>query len=98
MQKIDHTLAHESDGFKDEDINAFLEEPEESQRNHAYPLRTRATQSRSFATANDDEPGNKPKLLTIYTLPNDYESRPRRRYQGRNRMKNWKPSAFKVRL
>lgn len=93
LQKIDHTLAHESDGFKDEDINEFLEE---SQRNHANPLRTRAAESRSFATVNDDEPGNKPKLLTIYTLPNDYENRPRRRYQGRNRKKNWKPPAFKV--
>lgn len=95
MQKIDHTFAHESDGFKDEDINAFLEE---SQRKHAYPLRVRAAESRSFATANDDESENKPKLLTIYELPNDNESRPRRRNRGRNRMKSWKPPAFKVRL
>ncbi|XP_029161931.1 uncharacterized protein LOC114933481 [Nylanderia fulva] len=94
LQKIDdHTFAHESDGFKDEDINAFLEDSEKS---HPNPLRTRAAESRSFATANNDEPGNKPKLLSIYTLPNDYESRPRRRYQGRNRMKNRKPPAFKV--
>ncbi|XP_072767502.1 uncharacterized protein [Anoplolepis gracilipes] len=95
LQKIDHTFAHESDSFKDEDINVFLEEPE---RKHGYPLRVRAAESRSFATANDDEPGNpnKPKLLTIYSLPDDNDSRRRRRYRGRNRMKNWKPPAFKV--
>lgn len=96
MQKIDHTFAHESDSFKDEDINDFLKESE----TNPYPLRVRKAKSLSFATANDDEPGNpnKPKLLTIYELPDDNESRPRRRYRGRTRMKNWTPPAFKVRL
>jgi len=84
LQKIDHTLAHESDNFKDDDINTFLEEPK---REHAYPLHVREAESRSFAVANDNQPGNsnKPKLLTIYTLPDDNESRPRRRYRGRSR-------------
>ncbi|KYM97282.1 PREDICTED: uncharacterized protein LOC108778587 [Cyphomyrmex costatus] len=87
LQKIDHTLAHESDNFKDDDIDTLLEE---SKREHAYPLHVRAAESRSFATANDNQPGdpNKPKLLSIYTLPDDNESRPRRRYRGRSRQKN----------
>lgn len=74
----------------------FLKESE----TNPYPLRVRKAKSLSFATANDDEPGNpnKPKLLTIYELPDDNESRPRRRYRGRTRMKNWTPPAFKVRL
>lgn len=93
MQKIDHTFAHESDSFKDEDINEFLEESEK----HIYPLHVREAESRSFATANDESRNpNKPKLLTIYELPDDNESRPRRRYRGRTRMKSWKPPAFKV--
>ncbi|XP_050455644.1 uncharacterized protein LOC126853694 [Cataglyphis hispanica] len=93
LQKIDHTFAHESD--KDEDINDFLKE---SETKHAYPMRVRKAKSLSFATANDDEPGNpnKPKLLTIYELPDDNESRSRRRYRGRTRMKSWAPPAFKV--
>ncbi|KAM0727041.1 hypothetical protein ACS0PU_007202 [Formica fusca] len=95
LQKIDHTFAHESDSLKDEDINKFLED---SETKHAYPLHVREAKSLSFAAANDDEPENpnKPKLLTIYELPDDNESRPRRRYRGRNRMKSWKPPAFKV--
>lgn len=94
MQKIDHTLAHESDNFKDDDINTFLEE---SQREHANPLQVRAAESRSFAAANDPGNSNKPKLLTIYTLPDDNENSPRRRYRGRSRMKNArKRPTFKV--
>lgn len=94
LQKIDRTLAHETDSFKDDDINVFLEE---SQSKHAYPLHVREAESRSFATVNSNDP-NKPKLLTIYELPDDNETRPRRRYRERNRMKSWKPPAFKVRL
>lgn len=93
LQKIDHTFAHESDSFKDEDISAFLEE---SEKTHTYPLHVREAESRSFATANDESNPNKPKLLTIYELPDDND-RPRRRYRGRTR-KNWKPPALKVRL
>ncbi|XP_011882228.1 PREDICTED: uncharacterized protein LOC105569961 [Vollenhovia emeryi] len=92
LQKIDHTLAHESDNFKDGDIDTFLEE---SKNEHAYPLHVRAAESRSFA----NEPGdsNKPKLLTIYTLPDDNENSPRRRYRGRSRLKNSrKRPAFKA--
>lgn len=94
MQKIDHTLAHESDNFKDDDINTFLEEPK---REHDYSLHVRAAESRSFASVNDPGNSNKPKLLTIYTLPDDNENRPRRRYRGRSRIKNSrKRPAFKV--
>ncbi|XP_011707355.1 PREDICTED: uncharacterized protein LOC105462450 [Wasmannia auropunctata] len=94
LQKIDHTLAHESDNFKDDDIDTFLEE---SKGEHAYPLHVRAAESRSFAAANDPGNPNKPKLLTIYTLPDDNESRPRRRYRGRSRLKSSrKRPAFKV--
>ncbi|XP_011255056.2 uncharacterized protein LOC105250586 [Camponotus floridanus] len=94
LQKIDHTFAHESDSFKDEDLNEFLEE---SDKKHPYPLHVREAESRSFATANDESGNpNKPKLLTIYELHDDNESRPRRRYRGRTRMKSLKPPAFKV--
>lgn len=95
MQNIDHTLVHEPNSFKDDDIDTF---EEESKREHVYPLHVRAAESRSFAAAND-EPGNpnKPKLLTIYTLPDDNENRPRRRYRGRSRTKSSrKRPAFKV--
>ncbi|XP_012060767.1 PREDICTED: uncharacterized protein LOC105624006 [Atta cephalotes] len=90
LQKIDHTLAHDNfspDNFKDDSIDILLEE---SKREHDYPLHVRAAESRSFATANDNQSGdsNKPKLLTIYTLPDDNESRPRRRYRGRSRQKS----------
>ncbi|XP_014482068.1 PREDICTED: uncharacterized protein LOC106748244 [Dinoponera quadriceps] len=98
--KLDRTLAHEPDNFKDNDIDALLEESAEK---HAYPLRIRATESRSFATVNDDEPGNKPKLLTIYQLPDDNENRRNRgRSRGRNRNRsrprhaNWGPPTLKV--
>lgn len=99
LQKIDHTLAHDNfspDDFKDDSIDILLEE---SKREHAYPLHVRAAESRSFATANDNQSGdsNKPKLLTIYTLPDDNESRPRRRYRGRSRQKSSrKRPEFKV--
>ncbi|XP_018303269.1 uncharacterized protein [Mycetomoellerius zeteki] len=98
LQKIDHTLAHDNfspDNFKDDDIDIL----EESEREHAYPLHVRAAESRSFATANDNQPedSNKPKLLTIYTLPDDNEGRPRRRYRGRSRQKSSrKRPEFKV--
>ncbi|XP_020299980.1 uncharacterized protein LOC109863813 [Pseudomyrmex gracilis] len=92
LQKIDRTLAHETDNFKDDDLNVFLEE---SKSKHAYPLHVREAESRSFANVDSDD-SNKPKLLTIYTLPDDKESRPRRRNRERNRMKSWKPPAFKV--
>ncbi|KAL0126161.1 hypothetical protein PUN28_004939 [Cardiocondyla obscurior] len=82
-QKTDHTLASESDNFKD-DINALLEE---SKREHDYPLHVRAAESRSFASVNEQGNPDKPKLLTIYTLPDDND-RPRRRYRGRSRIKN----------
>ncbi|KYN19609.1 PREDICTED: uncharacterized protein LOC108761378 [Trachymyrmex cornetzi] len=94
LQKIDHTLAH--DNFKDDGIDILLEE---SKKEHDYPLHVRAAESRSFATANDNQSGdsNKPKLLTIYTLPDDNESRPRRRYRGRSRQKSSrKRPEFKV--
>ncbi|XP_024880203.1 uncharacterized protein LOC112460020 [Temnothorax curvispinosus] len=105
LQKIDHTLAHESDNFKDDDINTFMEE---SNREHVYPLHVREAESRSFAAVNDNEPGNpnKPKLLTIYTLPDDNKNGPRRRshyrgprrrYRERSRIKNsGKQPTFKV--
>lgn len=87
--QLDHTLL--SNNFKDNDIDALLEE--ESKREHIYPLRVRATESRSFATVDNDRSGNnnpnKPKLLTIYQLPNDDENpRRRRRYRGRNKNRN----------
>ncbi|XP_032662757.1 uncharacterized protein LOC116840307 isoform X2 [Odontomachus brunneus] len=82
--KLDRTLAHVSNSFKDNDIDALLEE---SAGEHAYPLRVRATESRSFATVGDNEPTNRnrPKLLTIYELPDDNENRRNRR---RNRLRN----------
>lgn len=91
MQKIDHTLVHESDNFKDDDINVFLEE---SSKKHAYPLHVREAEP-SFATVSSADP-NKPKLLNIYELPDDNETRPRRRFRGRSRMKNLKPPLRKV--
>lgn len=93
MQKIDHTLAHESDSFKDDNINVFLEE---SNKKHAYPLHVREAEP-SFATASSADP-NKPKLLTIYELPDDNDTRPRRRFRGRSRTKNLKPPPMKVLL
>jgi len=96
LQKIDHTLAHESDNFNDDNLDTFLEE---SKNEHAYPLHVREAESRSFAAANNG-PGNsnKPKLLSIYTLPDDND-RPRRRYRGRSRIKNSrKQPAFKVQI
>ncbi|XP_012522235.2 uncharacterized protein LOC105828454 isoform X2 [Monomorium pharaonis] len=91
VKKIDHTLVHESD--KDDDINTFLDEPK---REHDYPLHVRAAESRSFASANDPRNPSKPKLLNIYTLPDDNDNRPRRRYRGRSRIKNSrKRPAFK---
>ncbi|XP_011147017.2 uncharacterized protein LOC105187738 [Harpegnathos saltator] len=92
--KLDSTLAHVSDNFKDNDIDALLEE--ESGK-HAYPLRVRATESRSFTTADDDRQSNKPKLLTIYELPDDNDNRRnRRRNRSRNRMKTRREPAIKV--
>ncbi|XP_011639841.1 LOW QUALITY PROTEIN: uncharacterized protein LOC105428930 [Pogonomyrmex barbatus] len=99
LQKIDHTLIHGSDNFKDDDIDTFLEESKEE---HAYPLHVRAAESRSFATVNDDSGNpNKPKLLNIYQLPDDdddhNDNRRRRRYRGRSRVKNFrKRPALKV--
>lgn len=96
----DYTLAHASDSFKDNDIDALLEE---SKSKHAYPLRVRAAESRSFATVNDggnerNKNPNRPKLLNIYELPDDNENRPRRRHRNRARTRNenWKAPAFKV--
>nr|XP_012231333.1 PREDICTED: uncharacterized protein LOC105677345 [Linepithema humile] len=91
LQKIDHTLAHESDNFKDDDINVFLEE---SSKKHAYPLHVREAEP-SFATVSSAD-SNKPKLLNIYELPDDNDTRPRRRFRGRSRMK--KPPPRKVSL
>ncbi|EZA61286.1 hypothetical protein DMN91_012924 [Ooceraea biroi] len=97
LQKLD-TLVRESGSFKDDDIDAFLEES----KKHTYPLHVRQTESRSFASVNDESGSgnpNKPKLLTIYELPDDNEGR-RRRNRERARMRNHhqpsKPPAFKV--
>lgn len=84
--QVDRTLDH----FKDNDIDALLEE--ESTGRHAYPLRVRAAESRSFATVDDNQQGrnsNKPKLLTIYELPDDNDVTNRRnRRRNRSRSRN----------